>query len=84
MGDSYSGMMVGTAMSDVNVGPLISARQKEIVDGFLAQGDDLRLVAQGTIIDGTPEAGNYVVPTLFADVPPDHVLAQKRELAFMV
>ncbi len=78
MGDSYSGMMVGKAMDDVNVGPLISARQKEIVDGFLAQGADLRLVAQGTIIDGTPDGGNYVVPTLFADVPPDHVLAQKE------
>jgi len=78
MADSYSGMMVGTAMSDVNVGPLISARQKEIVTGFIAQGSDLRLAAQGSIITGTPEGGHYVLPTLFADVPPDHVLAQSE------
>ncbi len=78
MADSFSGMMVGTAMSDVNVGPLISARQKEIVTGFMEQGSDLRMAAQGSIIAGTPEGGHYVLPTLFADVPPDHVLAQSE------
>jgi len=78
MADSYSGMMVGPAMMDANVGPLISARQKEIVTGFLEQGKDLRLAAQGSIIEGTPEGGHYVVPTLFADVPPDHALAQNE------
>lgn len=75
MVDRFKGMRVGTAMSDVNVGPLISARQKEIVTGFLEQGSDLRLAAQGRLIEGTPDSGHYVVPTLFADVPPDHVLA---------
>ncbi|PHR00052.1 MAG: aldehyde dehydrogenase [Marinosulfonomonas sp.] len=78
MADSYSGLMVGTAMSDVNVGPLISARQKEIVTGFMEQGADLRMAAQGSIVEGTPEGGHYVLPTLFADVPPDHVLAQSE------
>lgn len=78
MADSYSGLMVGSAMSDVNVGPLISARQKEIVTGFIEQGSDLRLAAQGSIIAGTPEGGHYVLPTLFADVPPEHVLAQSE------
>jgi len=78
MADSYSGMMVGTAMSDVNVGPLISARQKEIVTGFIAQGSDLRIAAQGVMIDGTPAGGHYVLPTLFADVAPDHILAQSE------
>jgi len=78
MADSYSGMMVGTAMSDVNVGPLISARQKEIVTGFMEQGSDLRIAAQGSLIDGTPAGGHYVLPTLFADVPPNHVLAQSE------
>ncbi len=78
MAERYRAMKVGTAMSDVNVGPLISARQKEIVTGFLSQGSDLRLAAEGSIVEGTPEEGHYVVPTLFADVPPDHVLAQSE------
>lgn len=78
MAESFNGMMVGEAMADANVGPLISARQKEIVTGFLEQGYDLRLAGQGSLIDGTPEAGNYVLPTLFADVPADHVLAQSE------
>lgn len=78
MAEKYNDMKVGTAMSDANVGPLISARQKEIVTGFIDQGADLRLVAQGSIVEGTPEGGHYVVPTLFADVPPDHVLAQSE------
>ncbi|HBQ35922.1 MAG TPA: aldehyde dehydrogenase [Rhodobacteraceae bacterium] len=78
MADRYSSLKVGTAMSDVNVGPLISARQKEIVSGFIAQGKNLRIAAQGSVVKGTPEAGHYVLPTLFADVAPDHVLAQSE------
>ncbi len=78
MAERYSGLKVGTAMSDLNVGPLISARQKAIVTGFIDQGSDLRLAAEGCIVEGTPEEGHYVVPTLFADVPPDHVLAQSE------
>lgn len=78
MADRFNDLKVGEAMADVNLGPLISARQKEIVTTFLAQGSDLRLVGQGSLIDGTPEGGNYVLPTLFADVPADHVLAQSE------
>jgi aldehyde dehydrogenase (NAD+) len=76
MADSYNGMMSAPAMSDANLGPLISARQKEIVAGFLAQGADLRLAGQGVVLDDVPAGGHYVPATLFADVPPDHVLAQ--------
>ena len=42
------------------------------------QGSDLQIAAQGSIIKGTLEGGHYVLPTLFADVPPDHVLAQSE------
>jgi aldehyde dehydrogenase (NAD+) len=63
-------------MDDLDVGPLISARQKEVVEGFLARGADLDIVAQGQIADGAPEGGNYVRPTLFGDVRDDHALAR--------
>ena len=74
MAAAYRAVTVGPALDDLHVGPLISARQKAIVTGFLAKGADLTIAAQGQIV--TDAAGHYVAPTLFADVPPDHPLAQ--------
>ncbi len=72
----YDDLTVGPAQENLRVGPLISARQKEIVEGFLAKGADLTVVGQGRIVEHAPKDGAYVQPTLFGDVPPDHVLAQ--------
>ena len=74
MAQAYRDLKVGPALDDLNVGPLISARQKDIVTGFMRQGADLDIVAQGKIV--TDAMGHYVAPTLFANVPPDHPLAQ--------
>jgi len=75
MGAAYDALQVGPAEADLNVGPLISARQKEIVEGFLNKGKDLRIAGHGQLKD-TPDGGHYVAPTLFADVPADHPLAR--------
>ena len=75
MSAAYAELTVGPALDDLRVGPLISRRQKEIVEGFLAQGADLKAVATGRMEDA-PETGAYVLPTLFGDVPPDHTLAR--------
>lgn len=77
MSAAYEELTVGPAMDDLRVGPLISARQKEIVNGFLDQGSDLQIAATGQMRDA-PETGAFVVPTLFSAVPPDHVLAQQE------
>lgn len=74
MADAYEALTVGPAMDDLRVGPLISARQKQIVEGFMAQGADLTIAARGQL-QNAPDTGAYVVPTLFTDVPPDHTLA---------
>ncbi len=76
MADAYTDLTVGPANEDLRVGPLISARQKDIVEGFLSKGADLKIAAQGRIVEHAPTDGAYVCPTLFADVPPDHALAQ--------
>ncbi|WP_299949332.1 aldehyde dehydrogenase family protein [uncultured Ruegeria sp.] len=76
MAEAYRQLTVGPAMQDLRVGPLISDRQKQIVGGFLEKGADLTVAGQGQIVDSATEAGAYVQPTLFADVPPDHVLAR--------
>ena len=62
-------------MADLDVGPLISAKQRGIVSSFLEKGHDLETAAQGLLQDA-PEGGNFVQPTLFAGVKPDHVLAR--------
>ncbi len=76
MSAAYGALRVGPALADLDVGPLISDRQQKIVTGFLAQGSDLTTAATGQIADDAPSGGSYVAPQLFADVPPDHVLAQ--------
>lgn len=76
MSAAYDELTVGPADEDLRLGPLISARQKDIVEGFLAKGADLTIAAQGHIVDHAPKTGAYVRPTLFADVPADHALAR--------
>ena len=74
MGEAYSSLNVGSALDDLDLGPLISARQKEIVSGFIDRGYDLKVAAQGNIV--SHEDGFYVPPTLFRDVPSNHPLAR--------
>ncbi len=78
MAEAYSGLTVGPAADDLRLGPLISTRQKSIVEGYLSKGADLAIAAQGCLVDNCPADGAYVCPTLFADVPPDHSLAREE------
>jgi len=75
MAEAYAGLRVGRAMADLDVGPLISAKQKGLVSGFLEQGADLEMAGRGRLEDA-PEGGHFVEPTLFAGVSPDHALAR--------
>lgn len=78
MSDTYATLTVGPASEDLRLGPLISNRQKEIVQGFLAMGADLEQAGSGRIVDHAPAGGAYVCPTLFADVPANHPLAREE------
>ncbi|QHC21951.1 aldehyde dehydrogenase family protein [Streptomyces sp. GS7] len=60
------------------VGPLVSARQRDRVRGYIERG-----IADGaTVVAGGPEApaevGYYVTPTVFADVAPEMAIAQEE------
>lgn len=72
----YTALKVGPALSDLNVGPLISKRQQDVVNAFLSKGSDLNTIAQGSIVDDAPSEGYYIKPTLFSPVDPQHTLAQ--------
>ncbi len=75
MAERYRALRVGPAMSDLEVGPLISGRQKQIVEGFLAAGSNLTVAAEG-VLTGAPETGHFVAPRLLTGVSRDHKLAQ--------
>lgn len=76
MAKRYKALRAGPALQDLELGPLVSQRQKHIVEGFLAQGSDLEVAATGSVIADAPSGGAYVAPTLFAGAAPDHTLSQ--------
>jgi aldehyde dehydrogenase (NAD+) len=80
MAERYRALRVGPAASDLDVGPVISRRQKGVIEHFLGLARDggLAFAAEGTIVDDAPRGGHYVRPTLVDAVPADHVLAQEE------
>ena len=76
MAARYADLTAAPALEDREVGPLVSDRQKRIVEGFLAQGADLDLLASGRIASNAPAGGAYVAPALLACPDPGHVLAR--------
>jgi len=59
---------------------LISAKQRDRVMGYIETGqrEGARLVAGGTRPDGELAAGNFVAPTIFADVRNDMTIAREE------
>jgi aldehyde dehydrogenase (NAD+) len=81
MAQRYRQLRVGPALDDPDVGPLISPRQRGIVEGFLAlaaEGAEPRVVARSALPADLPSGGCYVAPTLISGVAPDHRLAQEE------
>jgi len=80
MAERYRALRVGPAMDDLDVGPVISARQREIVQSYLGVARDtgLKLAAQAALPANLPPGGCYVAPTLLAPASPDHRLAQEE------
>ena len=80
MAERYRRLSVGPALDDLDVGPLISARQRDIVERYLASRATAgwpwrhrrRSAAQ------LPAGGFYVRPTLLAPVSDAHRLAQEE------
>ncbi|WP_329458568.1 aldehyde dehydrogenase family protein [Streptomyces sp. NBC_01497] len=74
-----SGYAVGDpAAAGTRVGPVVSAKQRERVRGYIAKGveEGARLVAGGT--EAPHATGYFVAPTLFADVTSDMTIAQEE------
>jgi aldehyde dehydrogenase (NAD+) len=78
LGRRFDRLVAGPADRDLDLGPVISAEQKARIEGYLARAEGLRVAGRGQVASNAPPGGFYVRPVLFADVPPDHVLAQEE------
>ena len=76
MAARYRELVVGPAEADLDIGPLISARQKQIVEGFVNAANPTRILAQAQMAANLPEGGHYFAPTLYGGISPDDPLAQ--------
>jgi aldehyde dehydrogenase (NAD+) len=65
---------------ETTASPLINDRQLERVLGYIERGrqDGARLVCGGERADGDLATGNFVTPTLFADVANDMAIAREE------
>ena len=78
MAARYRTLRAGAALDDLDLGPVVSARQRDVVEGFLGLAGDLTTAARGEVVADAPRGGNYVAPTLLADVAPSHRLAREE------
>jgi aldehyde dehydrogenase (NAD+) len=80
MAERYRAIRVGPALADLDMGPLISKRQHEIVSGYLALAGTAgaALVARGEIVADAPRGGHYAAPALVGGVDASHRLAQEE------
>jgi aldehyde dehydrogenase (NAD+) len=76
MAERYRELRVGPAIDDLDVGPLVSARQREIVSGYLSDVGTGEIVARGTMVEQAPEGGHYLLPALIAGLGAGDRLAQ--------
>lgn len=76
----FGTLRAGSPEMDLDLGPVINARQKARVEGFFAQAaaDDVGVVAQGLVAEGVPAGGFYVPPRVYGPVPRTHVLATQE------
>ena len=76
----FAKLKVGPHGLDLDCGPVITAKQKDRVNGFLARAakDKIATVATGTIDPRAPKDGYYVPPTLYTLVPEDNQLAREE------
>jgi len=80
MAERYRALKVGPALDDLDVGPVISKRQRDIVEHYLgvARDSGLKVAAQAELAASAPRTGYYVRPTLLDDVPAAHALAHEE------
>ncbi|MDE0984546.1 MAG: betaine-aldehyde dehydrogenase [Yoonia sp.] len=78
MAQRLKGVKMGDPQDpNVNFGPMVSERQRDIVAGYIKKGlaEGARLVAGGSVVKGD---GYFIEPTVFADVTDDMAIAREE------
>ncbi len=80
LAERYTAMRVGRSLDDLDVGPIISAEQKQRIEGYLdlIERDALPIAARGQLHDTAPRSGHYIVPHLIDDPGATHTLAMEE------
>ena len=78
MSDRYEQLKVGSASEDLDLGPVISKKQMDIISEYEAQAENLKLLAKGKLVKDTNPDGFYKTPKLFTTEDFKHVLAQEE------
>jgi aldehyde dehydrogenase (NAD+) len=78
--DRFETMTAGTPEMDLDLGPVISATQRDRINAMLARAEKAgaKVLARGKIAAGVPTGGFYVTPTIFCDVNPASELAREE------
>ena len=74
---AFAKVRVGAPEENLDLGPMISATQRDRVDDFVraARTQGVPVLAEGGRAKNLPAGGFYVTPTLFGPVPRGHRLA---------
>jgi len=79
LGERFAALRSGPARADLDLGPIISARQKAMIEGFVdVARRELTLIGEGQVVADAPLGGHYLPAMVFGDVAPDHRLAQEE------
>ena len=75
--ERFNALRAGLPNDDPDLGPIISAKQKERVEGFIARAKEqgVPVIAEGGLHPEAPASGFYVPPVIFGPVPRDNALA---------
>ena len=80
LAERFAKLIAGPHEADLDLGPLINAKQKERVALFVstAKATGTPVIAEGRIHADAPEGGHYLAPVLFGSVDPKSALAQEE------
>jgi len=78
--DAFEKLRAGTPEMNLDLGPVISARQRDRIAQYCdrADADGVPILAEGLIDAGVPSAGFYVAPRLYGPVDPAHPIAREE------
>lgn len=80
LADRFSKLVAGPHEADLDLGPLINAKQRDRVAGMVnaAREAGIAVLAEGSIHPDAPEGGFYHPAVLFGSVDPNATIAQEE------